>query len=154
MRLIIIDVTWEPDKATRAGRDVLERYPRDTFGYSAAGIVYMAQGQYEKAEEVTRQGMRAVTGKQRAVGIAISPKTPSPCSVLAKRTRLSRKKKRKKRLMGYSIVVNTFLPSFSSVPARCRNSYPGFLPALPTSFIARSLPTPRVMAAIFANSAN
>jgi serine/threonine protein kinase len=60
------EVTGELDKAARASRDVVERYPRDTYGYIAAGIVYRAQGQYEKAEAVTRQGMRAVTGKQRA----------------------------------------------------------------------------------------
>jgi DNA-binding winged helix-turn-helix (wHTH) protein len=59
-------VTGELDKAARAGRDVVESYPRDRNGYGALGVVYLAQGQYEKGDAVTRQGMRAVTGKQRA----------------------------------------------------------------------------------------
>jgi eukaryotic-like serine/threonine-protein kinase len=59
-------VTGELDKAARAGRDVIESYPRNTNGYIALGVVYVAQGQYEKAEVVTRQGMRAVTGIKRA----------------------------------------------------------------------------------------
>jgi len=61
-----VDVTGELDKAARAGRDVIESYPRDPNGYIALGVVYLAQGQYEKGEVVTRQGMRAVTGKKRA----------------------------------------------------------------------------------------
>ena len=57
------DVTGELDKAARAGRDVIESYPRE-LNYAELGQVYMEQGQYEKAGEVTRQGMRAVRGKR------------------------------------------------------------------------------------------
>jgi serine/threonine protein kinase/tetratricopeptide (TPR) repeat protein len=61
-----VDVTGELDKAARAGRDVIATYPRDPNGYAGLGVVYLQQGQYEKGEVVTRQGMLAVTGKKRA----------------------------------------------------------------------------------------
>jgi DNA-binding winged helix-turn-helix (wHTH) protein len=61
-----VDVTGELDKAARAGRDMIESYPRDPNGYISLGVAYMQQGEYEKGEVVTRQGVRAVTGKKRA----------------------------------------------------------------------------------------
>jgi DNA-binding winged helix-turn-helix (wHTH) protein len=61
-----VDVTGELDKAARAGRDMIESYPRDPNGYISLGVAYMQQGQYENGEAVTRQGLRAVTGKKRA----------------------------------------------------------------------------------------
>jgi len=51
-------VTGELDKAAQTYQEEIESYPRDYQAYNSLGIVYGAQGQYEKAAEVTRQGMR------------------------------------------------------------------------------------------------
>jgi eukaryotic-like serine/threonine-protein kinase len=52
------NVTGELDKATQTYKEVMENYPRSDAAYGNLGTVYGAQGQYEKAAEVTRQSMR------------------------------------------------------------------------------------------------
>jgi tetratricopeptide (TPR) repeat protein len=61
------NVTGELDKAERALREVVESYPRlqefesmDVSPHVMLGGVYMAQGRYEEAEEVTRESLRFV----------------------------------------------------------------------------------------------
>jgi hypothetical protein len=61
------NVTGELDKAERALREVVESYPRlqefesmDVSPQVMLGGVYMDQGRYEEAEEVTRQSLRFV----------------------------------------------------------------------------------------------
>jgi predicted Zn-dependent protease len=61
------DVTGELDKAERALQEVVESYPRlqefESMGMSPQvmlGDVYMTQGRYEEAAEVTRQSLRFV----------------------------------------------------------------------------------------------
>jgi|HubBroStandDraft_6_1064221.scaffolds.fasta_scaffold00584_18 DNA-binding winged helix-turn-helix (wHTH) protein/tetratricopeptide (TPR) repeat protein len=51
-------VTGEVDKAVQAYREKIESYPRDGSSYMNLGVEHAAQGQYEKAAEVTRQGIR------------------------------------------------------------------------------------------------
>jgi eukaryotic-like serine/threonine-protein kinase len=51
-------VTGELDKAAQTYQVVIESYPRALESYNNLGIIFSAQGQYEKAMEVTRQGMR------------------------------------------------------------------------------------------------
>jgi eukaryotic-like serine/threonine-protein kinase len=51
-------VTGELDKAVQTYQETIESYPRNSTAYGNLGIVYGAQGQYEKAAEVTRQSMR------------------------------------------------------------------------------------------------
>jgi tetratricopeptide (TPR) repeat protein len=51
-------VTGELDKAAQTYRELIESYPRQVSVYISLGILYSEQGQYEKALEVTRQGMR------------------------------------------------------------------------------------------------
>jgi serine/threonine protein kinase/tetratricopeptide (TPR) repeat protein len=51
-------VTGELDKAVQTYQEAIESYPRNFTAYGNLGVVYGAQGQYEKAAEVTRQGMR------------------------------------------------------------------------------------------------
>ena len=51
-------VTGELDKAARTYQERIESYPRDVAAYNNLGIVFAAQGQYEKAVEITRQGIR------------------------------------------------------------------------------------------------
>lgn len=52
------NVTGELDKAAETCQEEIESYPRGTAAYNNLGIVYGAQGQYEKAAEVTRQALR------------------------------------------------------------------------------------------------
>jgi eukaryotic-like serine/threonine-protein kinase len=52
------NVTGELDKAAQTGQEEIESYPRRTTAYINLGLVYGAQGQYEKAAEVTRQAVR------------------------------------------------------------------------------------------------
>jgi eukaryotic-like serine/threonine-protein kinase len=52
------DVTGELDKAAQTYQQAIESYPQEYLAYINLGIVYAEQGQYEKATEVTRQGMR------------------------------------------------------------------------------------------------
>ncbi len=52
------NVTGELDKAAQTYQEAIESYPRDFRAYNNLGIVYAAQGQYEKAAEVTRQAER------------------------------------------------------------------------------------------------
>ena len=51
-------VTGERDKAAQTYQETIESYPRDSSAYNNLGGVYADQGQYEKAVEVTRQGLR------------------------------------------------------------------------------------------------
>ncbi len=55
-------VTGELDKAARDYQEEIESYPRAALGYNYLGEVYAAQGQYEKAAEVTRQALRLSPG--------------------------------------------------------------------------------------------
>jgi tetratricopeptide (TPR) repeat protein len=48
----------ELDKAAQTYQEMIESYPRRAGGYSWLGIVFCAQGQYEKAAEITRQAVR------------------------------------------------------------------------------------------------
>jgi serine/threonine protein kinase/tetratricopeptide (TPR) repeat protein len=52
------NVTGELDKAAQTWQEYIESYPRRTIAYINLGLVYGAQGQYEKAAEVTRQAVR------------------------------------------------------------------------------------------------
>jgi serine/threonine protein kinase/tetratricopeptide (TPR) repeat protein len=61
------DITGELDKAERALREVVENYPRlqefesmDMSPHVMLGGVYMSQGRYEEAAEVTRRSLRFV----------------------------------------------------------------------------------------------
>jgi len=51
-------VTGELDKAAQTYQEELESYPRYFAAYGHLGNVYGAQGQYEKAVEVTKQAVR------------------------------------------------------------------------------------------------
>jgi len=51
-------VTGELGKATQTIQEFIESYPRELKAYASLGILYSEQGQYEKAAEVTKQGMR------------------------------------------------------------------------------------------------
>jgi tetratricopeptide (TPR) repeat protein/predicted Ser/Thr protein kinase len=53
-----LNVTGELDRAARTYQEQIANYPRDKAGYFALGIVYAAQGQYEKAIKVLRQGQQ------------------------------------------------------------------------------------------------
>jgi serine/threonine protein kinase/Tfp pilus assembly protein PilF len=52
------NVTGELDKAAQTFQEEIESYPRESRGYGNLGTVYGAQGQYEKAAEITRQALR------------------------------------------------------------------------------------------------
>jgi len=49
--------TGELEKAAQVYQEEIESYPRDSAGYSGLGLEYGALGQYEKAAEITRQGL-------------------------------------------------------------------------------------------------
>jgi eukaryotic-like serine/threonine-protein kinase len=51
-------VTGELEKAAQTFQEDIESYPRERAWYSNLGVLYAEQGQYEKAAEITRQGMR------------------------------------------------------------------------------------------------
>jgi DNA-binding winged helix-turn-helix (wHTH) protein/tetratricopeptide (TPR) repeat protein len=51
-------VSGELEKATQTYQQQIAEYPRDIAAYNNLGIVFAEQGQYEKAAEVTRQGIR------------------------------------------------------------------------------------------------
>ena len=51
-------VTGELDKAAETFQEEIESYPRYFAAYADLGTVYGAQGQYEKAVEVTKQAVR------------------------------------------------------------------------------------------------
>ncbi len=50
-------VTGELDKAARAYQELIESYPQ-RVGYGNLGVVLASMGQYEKAKEITREGIR------------------------------------------------------------------------------------------------
>jgi tetratricopeptide (TPR) repeat protein/predicted Ser/Thr protein kinase len=50
-------VTGELEKAAQTYQESIESYPQDYRAYNLLGIVYSAQGQYEKAAEITKQGL-------------------------------------------------------------------------------------------------
>ena len=51
-------VSGELDKAAQTYQEQIAEYPRDIAAYNNLGIVLAEQGQYEKAADVTRQGIR------------------------------------------------------------------------------------------------
>src|SRR5207245_5864883 len=51
------NVTGELDKAVQAYEQLVESYPQKV-GYGNLGVVLASQGQYEKARETTREGVR------------------------------------------------------------------------------------------------
>jgi tetratricopeptide (TPR) repeat protein len=51
-------VIGELDKPSQISQEWIESYPRDDEAYIELGLVYGAQGQYEKATEITRQSVR------------------------------------------------------------------------------------------------
>ena len=53
-----LNVTGELDKAAQTYQEAIENYPRRAGAYVNLGNVYSAEGQYEKAEEVTRHAVR------------------------------------------------------------------------------------------------
>jgi eukaryotic-like serine/threonine-protein kinase len=53
-----LHVTGELDKAAQTYQEAIESYPRDWTTYGNLGLVFSAQGQYEKAVEVTRPALR------------------------------------------------------------------------------------------------
>jgi serine/threonine protein kinase/tetratricopeptide (TPR) repeat protein len=52
------NVTGELDKAAQTYQERIESYPRESLAYGNLGIVYSELGQYQKATEITRQGLR------------------------------------------------------------------------------------------------
>jgi len=57
------NVTGELDKAAQTYQEIIESYPREWRGYNSLSIVYAEQGQYEKAAEMTRQGLRLASNQ-------------------------------------------------------------------------------------------
>jgi eukaryotic-like serine/threonine-protein kinase len=51
-------VTGELDEARQTFQEGIESYPRESGAYGNLGIVYAAQGQYEKSAEIERQAVR------------------------------------------------------------------------------------------------
>ncbi len=56
-------VTGELDKSAETYQELIENYPHDFRTYNNLGVVLAALGQYEKAEEITRQGLRLEPGR-------------------------------------------------------------------------------------------
>jgi serine/threonine protein kinase/tetratricopeptide (TPR) repeat protein len=52
------NITGELDKAAQTYQERIESYPRQFSAYNDLGTVFASQGQYEKAAEITRQGLR------------------------------------------------------------------------------------------------
>jgi eukaryotic-like serine/threonine-protein kinase len=59
-------VTGEVDKAVQAYQEEIESYPRDGTAYVGLGVEYGTQGQYGRAAEVTRQGLRLAPDQLRS----------------------------------------------------------------------------------------
>jgi DNA-binding winged helix-turn-helix (wHTH) protein/tetratricopeptide (TPR) repeat protein len=53
-----LNVTGETEKAAQTCEEEVQNYPRDSEAHLRLGNVYSAQGQYEKATESYRQGLR------------------------------------------------------------------------------------------------
>jgi eukaryotic-like serine/threonine-protein kinase len=51
-------VTGELDKAAQTYQEEIESYPRFSSAYGNLGLVYATQGQYDRATEACRQGLR------------------------------------------------------------------------------------------------
>jgi eukaryotic-like serine/threonine-protein kinase len=69
-------VTGELDKAAQTYQEWIESYPRSSSAHLDLGLVYGAQGQYEKAAEVTRQAVdfapdQVVYGNLANYGLAL-----------------------------------------------------------------------------------
>jgi eukaryotic-like serine/threonine-protein kinase len=65
-------VTGELDKAAQTYQEEIESYPRDWVAYGNLGIVFSSQGQYEKAVEVTRQGLRVAPDQLGFYGVNLA----------------------------------------------------------------------------------
>jgi len=51
-------MTGDLDQAAEAYQEAISEYPRDVAGYNNLGIIVAQQGEYEKAAEITLQGVR------------------------------------------------------------------------------------------------
>ena len=56
-------VTGELDRAAQTYQEMIGSYPNDFRTYNNLGVVLASQGQYEKAAEITRQGLRLEPGR-------------------------------------------------------------------------------------------
>ena len=56
-------VTGELDKAAQTYQELIESYPRRSQAYLDLGVAYSNLGQYEKAAELTKQGLRLAPDK-------------------------------------------------------------------------------------------
>jgi len=52
------DVTGELDKVAQINKEWIESYPRESQAYNGLGVEYAQEGQYEKAVEITKEGLR------------------------------------------------------------------------------------------------
>ena len=52
------NVTGELDKAAQTYQEMIESYPQRGSTYNSLGLVFAEQGQYEKAVDITKQGLR------------------------------------------------------------------------------------------------
>ena len=148
------NVTGELDKAAQTYQEEIESYPREVAAYGNLGIVYAAQGQYEKAAEITRQAVRLAPDRV-SLATRISPTTLLPCSASTKRGRSSTRRRRENWMISYSTMLSTLLPFSGRTPRRWRNSNSG-LRASPNmrTMDLRSHPTPRRMPVIWARRGN
>jgi eukaryotic-like serine/threonine-protein kinase len=64
-------VTGELDKAAQTCQEDIESYPRQYAAYDSLGIVFAAQGQYEKAAEITRQALGFAPGRGLFYNLAL-----------------------------------------------------------------------------------
>jgi eukaryotic-like serine/threonine-protein kinase len=60
-----LDVTGELEKAARTYEEEIEIYPRRSIAYLHLALAYGMQGEYEKAAESTRQGVRLMQDPSR-----------------------------------------------------------------------------------------
>ncbi len=69
-------VTGELDKAAQTYQEKIASYPREVAAFNNLGIIFAEQGQYEKAVDITRQGIRVapqeVTLDENLVGYLLA----------------------------------------------------------------------------------
>ena len=65
------NVTGELDKAAQTFQEEMEIYPREMGAYGDWSLALAAQGQYEKATEIAREGVRLVPDGDQYVNLAL-----------------------------------------------------------------------------------
>ena len=148
-----LHVTGELDKAAQTYQEEIESYPRDWAAYANLGIVFSAQGQYEKAVEITRQALPLAPDRCKPFTANLANYTFA-LQRFEEARQVIHEVQARKWMISCSTMLSTLLPFLGRTPLRWRNSNSGLRAGPKRTLDWRWHPKPRPMAVIWPRQAH